>query len=134
MAESANNSDDDRLSCKILIIGAGMAGLSAANHLLKNNETDFLIVEARGRIGGRIVAVPVGTTNITFPFSLSIIFVVNLISFIVQYHSDKSFSYNSNTLGRLVVSFLLNSWIRQNRGKLLSIQKRRYIIDDIRLE
>lgn len=67
MAESANNSDDDRLSYKILIIGAGMAGLSAANHLLKNNETDFLIVEARGRIGGRIVATQVGTTNVTSP-------------------------------------------------------------------
>ncbi|XP_032664447.1 spermine oxidase [Odontomachus brunneus] len=64
MAESANNSDDDRLSCKILIIGAGMAGLSAANHLLKNNETDFLIVEARGRIGGRIVAAQVGNDRV----------------------------------------------------------------------
>lgn len=69
MAESANNSEDDRLSCKILIIGAGMAGLSAATHLLKNNETDILIVEARGRIGGRIVAAQVGTINITCSLS-----------------------------------------------------------------
>jgi len=61
MAESTSNSEDDRLSCKILIIGAGMAGLSAANHLLKNNETDFFIVEARNRIGGRIVTTQVGT-------------------------------------------------------------------------
>lgn len=68
MAESTNNSEDDRLSCKILIIGAGMAGLSAATHLLKNNETDFLIVEARGRIGGRIIAVPVGTISLTSPY------------------------------------------------------------------
>lgn len=43
---------------KVLIIGAGMAGLSAANHLLQNGCNDFLIVEARGRIGGRIVSIP----------------------------------------------------------------------------
>ncbi|EGI59478.1 PREDICTED: peroxisomal N(1)-acetyl-spermine/spermidine oxidase [Acromyrmex echinatior] len=64
MAEPANNSEDDSLSCKILIIGAGMAGLSAATHLLKNNETDFLIVEARGRIGGRIIATQVGNEKV----------------------------------------------------------------------
>ncbi|KAM0732085.1 Peroxisomal N(1)-acetyl-spermine/spermidine oxidase [Formica fusca] len=64
MAESTNNSEDDRLSCKILIIGAGMAGLSAATHLLKNSEMDFLIVEARGRIGGRIVAAQIGNEKV----------------------------------------------------------------------
>lgn len=68
MAESTNYSEDDRLSCKILIIGAGMAGLSAATHLLKNSETDFLIVEARGRIGGRIIAMQVGTISLTSPY------------------------------------------------------------------
>lgn len=41
---------------KVVIIGAGMAGLSAANHLIKNGLTDFHILEARGRIGGRIVS------------------------------------------------------------------------------
>lgn len=60
MAESTNKSEDDKVKCKILIVGAGMAGLSAANHLLKNHETDFLIVEARSRIGGRIVALKIG--------------------------------------------------------------------------
>lgn len=62
MATSTGDSADDRNSCKILIIGGGMAGLSAANHLLKNSENDFFILEARGRIGGRIVATPIGTT------------------------------------------------------------------------
>lgn len=60
MAESTKKAEDDKVKCKILIVGAGMAGLSAANHLLKNHETDFLIVEARGRIGGRIVAIKLG--------------------------------------------------------------------------
>lgn len=48
---------------KVLIIGAGMAGLSAANHLLQNGCDDFLIVEARGRIGGRIVSIPLGNNQ-----------------------------------------------------------------------
>ena len=61
MAASTNDLVDVKSSsCKVLIIGAGMAGLSAANHLLKNAEPDFLIVEARSRIGGRIFAVSVG--------------------------------------------------------------------------
>ena len=60
MAESTERTEDEKVKCKILIVGGGMAGLSAANHLLKNQEADFLIVEARGRIGGRIVATKVG--------------------------------------------------------------------------
>lgn len=43
--------------CKVLIIGAGMAGLSAANHLVQNGLTDFKILEARSRIGGRIISI-----------------------------------------------------------------------------
>ncbi|XP_053983909.1 peroxisomal N(1)-acetyl-spermine/spermidine oxidase [Hylaeus anthracinus] len=64
MAESTNKSNNDKVKCKILIVGAGMAGLSAANHLLKNHETDFLIVEARGRIGGRIVSLKIGNEKV----------------------------------------------------------------------
>ncbi|XP_076754857.1 peroxisomal N(1)-acetyl-spermine/spermidine oxidase [Xylocopa sonorina] len=64
MAESTKQTEDDKVKCKILIVGAGMAGLSAANHLLKNHETDFLIVEARGRIGGRIVATKIGNEKV----------------------------------------------------------------------
>lgn len=46
--------------CKIIIIGAGMAGLSAANHLTKNGLSDFVVLEARNRIGGRIVSIKMG--------------------------------------------------------------------------
>jgi monoamine oxidase len=61
MATSTEKMKDNGLhSCKVLIIGAGMAGLSAANHLLKNAEQDFLIVEANSRVGGRIVATSIG--------------------------------------------------------------------------
>ncbi|KAI5646016.1 flavin containing amine oxidoreductase domain-containing protein [Phthorimaea operculella] len=35
-----------------------MAGLAAANHLLQNGVKDFVILEARNRIGGRIISIP----------------------------------------------------------------------------
>jgi monoamine oxidase len=54
--------------CKILIIGAGMSGLSAASHLVKNGVTDFKILEARNRIGGRIVSTNTGRHNLACIF------------------------------------------------------------------
>ncbi|CAG9562533.1 unnamed protein product [Danaus chrysippus] len=42
----------------VVIIGGGMAGLAAANHFLKNGMEDFIILEARKRIGGRIIGIP----------------------------------------------------------------------------
>jgi monoamine oxidase len=62
MASASGNIASNR--CKILIIGAGMAGLSAASHLVKNGVTDFKILEARNRIGGRIVSTNTGIPNL----------------------------------------------------------------------
>lgn len=59
MDGEASSSNDVR-RCKVLIIGAGMAGLSAANHFVKNEMTDFIVLEARKRIGGRIVSINIG--------------------------------------------------------------------------
>lgn len=39
---------------KILIIGAGAAGIAAACKLLENGEQNFVILEANDKIGGRI--------------------------------------------------------------------------------
>ena len=39
---------------KVLIIGAGVAGLSAAKYLKENGLEDILVLEARNRIGGRV--------------------------------------------------------------------------------
>ncbi|KAI5706892.1 hypothetical protein M8J76_015319 [Diaphorina citri] len=50
----AENKTNDIPKYKVIILGAGMAGLSAASHLMKNKHTDFLVLEARDRIGGRI--------------------------------------------------------------------------------
>ncbi|CAG9860988.1 unnamed protein product [Phyllotreta striolata] len=56
--------DNNVFTRKIIIIGAGMAGLSSAYHLTKNGFTDFVVLEARGRIGGRIIQIPVGNEKI----------------------------------------------------------------------
>lgn len=42
---------------KIIIIGAGIGGLSCAAHLVQNGISDFVILEARSRIGGRILSI-----------------------------------------------------------------------------
>ena len=39
---------------KVIILGAGIAGLSVAKHLVKNNMLDFVVLEAKSWIGGRI--------------------------------------------------------------------------------
>ena len=37
---------------KFLIVGSGISGLSACRHLIKNSETDFLLVEMENHLGG----------------------------------------------------------------------------------
>uniref|UniRef100_A0A0K2VIB8 Polyamine oxidaselike [Tribolium castaneum] n=1 Tax=Lepeophtheirus salmonis TaxID=72036 RepID=A0A0K2VIB8_LEPSM len=44
--------------CQVIIIGAGMAGSSAAVHLYENGITDILLLEARDRVGGRMHSIP----------------------------------------------------------------------------
>ncbi|XP_068218117.1 spermine oxidase [Palaemon carinicauda] len=56
---NSGNSTGNMESYKVVIIGAGMAGLAAANHLLKNNVKDFVILEGRNRVGGRIIAIKI---------------------------------------------------------------------------
>ncbi|KAK9887449.1 hypothetical protein WA026_022595 [Henosepilachna vigintioctopunctata] len=45
---------------KIIIVGAGAAGIAAASRLLDHNITDFRILEAEDRIGGRINSLYLG--------------------------------------------------------------------------
>lgn len=40
---------------KYIIVGAGLSGLTSAYQLQKSGETDFVILESRERIGGRIL-------------------------------------------------------------------------------
>uniref|UniRef100_T1JH18 Amine oxidase domain-containing protein n=1 Tax=Strigamia maritima TaxID=126957 RepID=T1JH18_STRMM len=48
----------------IIIIGAGLAGLTAAHYLTANGIRNFKILEARNRIGGRIMTITLGTQRI----------------------------------------------------------------------
>ncbi|KAL4716124.1 hypothetical protein ACJJTC_013901 [Scirpophaga incertulas] len=48
----------------VIIIGGGMAGLAAANYFLKNGMMDFKILEARKRLGGRIISIPLNKQNV----------------------------------------------------------------------
>lgn len=38
---------------RVVIIGAGIAGLSCAKYLMDNNIKDFIMIEAHNEIGGR---------------------------------------------------------------------------------
>lgn len=44
-----------KIDYKYIIIGAGVSGLTTAYYLLQNRETNFIILEGRDRIGGRVL-------------------------------------------------------------------------------
>lgn len=48
---------DRKVKTKVLILGAGLSGITAAKTLLENNITDFYVLEGQDYIGGRIRAV-----------------------------------------------------------------------------
>ncbi|KAI5782592.1 amine oxidase [Geopyxis carbonaria] len=57
----------ETLETEVLILGGGMAGVSAAHTLYHDlNLTDFLIVEARHELGGRVQNHMVGNTSVEF--------------------------------------------------------------------
>jgi monoamine oxidase len=45
---------------RFLIVGGGISGLAAASHLAQNGVNDFKLLEARNRLGGRIITVQIG--------------------------------------------------------------------------
>lgn len=45
-------------SRRILIVGAGISGISAASKLIENGFRNLVILEAENRIGGRVHTVP----------------------------------------------------------------------------
>ncbi|XP_059561613.1 spermine oxidase isoform X2 [Myotis daubentonii] len=66
--ESSGDSADDPLSRglrrrgqpRVVVIGAGLAGLAAARALLEQGFTDVTVLEASSRIGGRVESVKLG--------------------------------------------------------------------------
>ncbi len=57
--KSPKTNSTDTYDCDVLILGAGISGLSAA-HELKKKKFSVKILEARGRIGGRVWSAPLG--------------------------------------------------------------------------
>lgn len=49
---------------KIVIVGAGLAGIAAAAELIENGLDDVVILEAENRIGGRVHSIPFSVGNI----------------------------------------------------------------------
>merc|ERR1719348_2750427 len=45
---------------KVIIIGAGASGMAAAERLKEKGESDFYVLEASDRIGGRVKSATVG--------------------------------------------------------------------------
>jgi polyamine oxidase len=45
---------------RVIIVGAGIAGVAAAQRLLDAGIEDFLILESRHEVGGRMATVPFG--------------------------------------------------------------------------
>lgn len=38
----------------VIVIGAGVAGLAAAQEIRRHGDTEVLVLEARARVGGRV--------------------------------------------------------------------------------
>ncbi|KAJ7394385.1 hypothetical protein OS493_000194 [Desmophyllum pertusum] len=51
---------------KVVVIGAGIAGLSAANKLYKSGQVDVCVLEASERVGGRIHTGKIGDNTVEF--------------------------------------------------------------------
>lgn len=47
-------------NARIVIVGAGISGISAAAKLIENGFKNLVILEAENRIGGRVCTVPFG--------------------------------------------------------------------------
>jgi uncharacterized protein with NAD-binding domain and iron-sulfur cluster len=44
---------------RVVIVGAGIAGLSCAKYLVENDINDFIIIESHDQIGGRCQTIQV---------------------------------------------------------------------------
>jgi len=62
-ARSSQSFTSIRIKADVLVLGAGIAGISAAKTLAEHNITNFIILEAENRIGGRAKSTILNSTN-----------------------------------------------------------------------
>jgi len=60
MTSSSSSSSSREKKVDVIIIGAGMSGLAAADHLFSNGIDNFIVLEASDRYGGRLYTAPYG--------------------------------------------------------------------------
>lgn len=97
----------------VVIIGAGIAGLAAANHLRKHN-IDYIILEARDRIGGRICV----DKSLGIPIAKGASWIHGiegnpLIEFLGQSTLDPfdpKYFYTLNNNGKMIPSSIINQF------------------------
>ncbi|HHW1564598.1 TPA: flavin monoamine oxidase family protein [Pseudomonas aeruginosa] len=65
LAHAGSSADDARDVLDIAIIGAGLAGLTAARDLQLAGNQSFVVLEARDRVGGRTLNYEVGGGNVS---------------------------------------------------------------------
>ena len=58
--------EENRDKPRLIIIGAGISGITAGNHLMKAGFNDLVILEASNRTGGRIWSVDLGRFHVHF--------------------------------------------------------------------
>lgn len=79
--EISSDSTDDPLSSglrrhrqpRIVVIGAGLAGLAATKSLLENGFTNVTVLEASDRIGGRVQSIQHGKRTSIKPIHQNLI-------------------------------------------------------------
>ena len=57
---------------KVLVLGGGIAGVTAAQTLANNSVTDFLIVEYNGDLGGRVAHTTFGAKPDGSPYTVEL--------------------------------------------------------------
>ncbi|XP_065570914.1 spermine oxidase-like isoform X2 [Artemia franciscana] len=67
-SEPLLNMDSSTSLCDVIIIGAGLAGLSAASYLIENGVFDILILEGDNRVGGRVQTFVDNSSEAVFDF------------------------------------------------------------------
>lgn len=91
---------------KVVIIGAGIAGLAAASDLGKAGFADVTILEASNRVGGRIWSIDLGEREVAFVLhvghkQLIVTHDAQLLSLFTNISSYKKFVSSRSTDNRL---------------------------------